>query len=202
VRQHWQISPLERYAAQLVTDDGFPVVGAAVLLKDGRDSLLWQAQSDNTGKCELWNNLFAAAKGQKAASLQAVVDATGSMGDEIQYLQAGLQDVIAQAKDSLATSTINLGSVFYRDAGDEYVTRPSHLSATIFPVRLHGRLPNPQSPPDQHAKRPLPAGSGLGSRNDGSHRYCGHTSRKVVPWPTSLSTSTRPPAWVMRRLTR
>ncbi|MDO7877817.1 carboxypeptidase-like regulatory domain-containing protein [Hymenobacter sp. ASUV-10] len=168
-RQHWQISPLERYAVQLVTEDGFPVVGGAIFLKDGRDSLLWQAQSDNTGKGELWNNLFAAAKGKKAVSLQAVVDgksyavshptpfpdginiirvkrpcqapsvvdiafvvdATGSMGDEIQYLQAELQDVIAQAKDSLASSTINLGSVFYRDAGDAYVTRKTDISARI-----------------------------------------------------------------------
>lgn len=168
-RQRWQISPLERYAAQLVTDDGFPVVGATVLLKDSRDSLLWQARSDNTGKCELWNGLFTTAEGGKVASLQAVVggktyalsnptvfhngintirvrqpcrvpsvidiafvvDATGSMGDEIQYLQAELRDVIAKVKDSLASSTIHLGSVFYRDAGDEYVTRKTNLSPNI-----------------------------------------------------------------------
>jgi hypothetical protein len=60
-----------------------------------------------------------------------VVDATGSMGDEIQYLQAELGDVIARVKDSLASSTIRLGSVFYRDAGDEYVTRTSNFSANI-----------------------------------------------------------------------
>ena len=168
-RQHWQISPLERYAVQVVTEDGFPVVGATVLLKDSRELLLWQAQSDNTGKCELWNNLFTDAEEKKVASLQAVVggktytvshptlfhdglnllrvqqpcrapsvidiafvvDATGSMGDEIQYLQAELRDVIAQTKDSLASATLNLGSVFYRDAGDEYVTRKTNLSANI-----------------------------------------------------------------------
>ena len=73
-RAHWHISPLERYSAQVVTEDGFPVVGASVRLKDSRDSLLWQAQSDNTGKCELWNNLFTEAAGKKVASLQAVVD--------------------------------------------------------------------------------------------------------------------------------
>ncbi len=168
-RQHWQINPQERYSVQVITDDGFPVVGVPVLLKDSRDSLLWQAQSDNTGKCELWNNLFAAAGAEKVASLQAVVDgktytvsrptvfhdginsirvrrpcqvpavvdiafvvdATGSMGDEIQYLQAELGDVIAQAKNSLASSTIHLGSVFYRDAGDEYVTRKTDISPNI-----------------------------------------------------------------------
>lgn len=168
-RGHWRISPLERYAAQLVTEEGFPVVGATVLLKDSRDSVLWRAQSDNTGNCELWNNLFAGSEAAKVASLQAlvdgksyttarptifaegintirvkapcrapvvvdvafVVDATGSMGDEIQYLQAELGAVIGSVKDSLAASTVNLGSVFYRDAGDEYVTRTSALSANI-----------------------------------------------------------------------
>lgn len=168
-RQHWQISPLERYSAQLVTEDGFPVVGVPVLLKDSRDSVLWQAQSDNTGKCELWNGLFTGAAAKTAASVQAlvdgktysvsrptrfhdginilrvkrpcqapsvidiafVVDATGSMGDEIQYLQAELGDVMAQVKDSLASSTIHLGSVFYRDAGDAYVTRTSPISPNI-----------------------------------------------------------------------
>lgn len=168
-RQRWHLSPLERYTAQLVTDEGFPVVGAAVCLKDSHGALLWQAQSDNTGKCELWSRLFPEARGQEAASLQAVVegktytvsrptrfheginllriprpcqassvvdiafvvDATASMSDEIQYLQTELRDVITQVKDSLASSTINLGSVFYRDAGDEYVTRTTNLSANI-----------------------------------------------------------------------
>ncbi len=169
-RQSWQISPLERYAVQVVTEEGFPVVGATVRLRDRRDSLLWQAQSDNTGKCELWSNLFTAATAATSVgSLQAlvdgqpytvrrptrfheglnlirvarpcqaptvvdiafVVDATASMGDEIKYLQAELQDVIAHAKDSLAATTLNLGSVFYRDAGDEYVTRTSNLSPDI-----------------------------------------------------------------------
>ena len=60
-----------------------------------------------------------------------VVDATASMGDEIQYLQAELRDVMAKAKDSLASTTINLGSVFYRDAGDAYVTRTTNLSTNM-----------------------------------------------------------------------
>lgn len=168
-RGHWRISPLERYAAQLVTEDGFPVVGATVRLKNERGAVLWLASSDNTGKCELWNNLFAGGAPQQVAVLEAVVDgktyevghpsvfqnglntirvkapcrvpavvdvafvvdATGSMGDEIEYLQAELGAVIGTVKDSLAASTVNLGSVFYRDAGDEYVTRISPLSPDI-----------------------------------------------------------------------
>lgn len=52
-----------------------------------------------------------------------VVDATGSMGDEIAYLKAELADVIRQVKRNNAQLEVRLGSVFYRDFGDAYVTR-------------------------------------------------------------------------------
>ena len=52
-----------------------------------------------------------------------VVDATGSMGDEIAYLKAELADVIRQVKRNNQQLEVRLGSVFYRDFGDAYVTR-------------------------------------------------------------------------------
>ena len=52
-----------------------------------------------------------------------VVDATGSMGDEISYLKAELMDVMMQLQKSAPCSPIRLSSVFYKDQGDEYVTR-------------------------------------------------------------------------------
>jgi von Willebrand factor type A domain len=52
------------------------------------------------------------------------VDATGSMGDEIYYLKNELFDVINRAGSQLAGMQIRMGSVFYRDIGDEYVTKP------------------------------------------------------------------------------
>lgn len=52
-----------------------------------------------------------------------VVDATGSMGDEIFYLKNELLDVINRAGSQLPSTQIRMGSVFYRDNGDEYVTR-------------------------------------------------------------------------------
>lgn len=60
-----------------------------------------------------------------------VVDATGSMADEISYLKAELKDVINQVKVELPKSTVRTGSVFYRDHGDEYVTRHSDFSKEI-----------------------------------------------------------------------
>lgn len=52
-----------------------------------------------------------------------VVDATGSMGDEINYLKAELNHVIFKSKNDHPELTFNFGNVFYRDHGDDYLTR-------------------------------------------------------------------------------
>nr|WP_228408970.1 VWA domain-containing protein [Chryseobacterium ureilyticum] len=61
--------------------------------------------------------------------LAFVVDATGSMGDEITYLQSELLDVLKKVEEKLANTTdVRYGSVFYRDHGDEYVTKEFDFS--------------------------------------------------------------------------
>ena len=52
-----------------------------------------------------------------------VVDATGSMGDEISYLKTELRDVVTRAQAQVPSADLRLASVFYRDQGDEYLTR-------------------------------------------------------------------------------
>lgn len=59
------------------------------------------------------------------------VDATGSMGDEIAYLQAELMDVIKRATATHKDVELRLGSVFYRDHGDTYVTIQSQFSENV-----------------------------------------------------------------------
>jgi len=56
------------------------------------------------------------------------VDATSSMNDEISYLKSELLDVIDRIKETNKNIDFNLGSVFYRDVNDEYLTRISPLS--------------------------------------------------------------------------
>ena len=63
-----------------------------------------------------------------------VVDATGSMGDEIHYLQEELQDVIAATADKYKNVNLHAGAVFYRDRGDEYLTR--HINFQTDPNQL------------------------------------------------------------------
>ena len=60
-----------------------------------------------------------------------VFDATGSMGDELRYLQAEMKDVISRATNATGGLKIRTGSVVYRDHGDEYLTRISRLTENI-----------------------------------------------------------------------
>ncbi|MEI6346793.1 MAG: carboxypeptidase regulatory-like domain-containing protein [Bacteroidota bacterium] len=60
-----------------------------------------------------------------------VVDETGSMADEIKYLKAELLDIITNVKKRDSSLAINLGSVFYRDKGDSYLTQTSDFSSDI-----------------------------------------------------------------------
>lgn len=54
-----------------------------------------------------------------------VVDATGSMGDELSYLQAELNDIVFQSKKISKTLNFRFANVFYRDAGPNelYLTK-------------------------------------------------------------------------------
>ena len=61
-----------------------------------------------------------------------VVDATGSMGDEINYLKAELADVLQRVGNTHPSSALETGSVFYRDAGDDYLTRISTFSNNYY----------------------------------------------------------------------
>lgn len=65
------------------------------------------------------------------ADVVFVFDATGSMGDELRYLQAEMKDVIRRASESTGGLTIRTGAVVYRDHSDEYVTRLSRLTGDI-----------------------------------------------------------------------
>ena len=64
----------------------------------------------------------AATKATKL-DLMLVIDTTGSMGDEIRYLQSEMRAIIASITAKHRDLDIRVGFVFYRDIGDEYVTR-------------------------------------------------------------------------------
>jgi hypothetical protein len=52
-----------------------------------------------------------------------VVDATGSMGDEIEFLKLELEDVIRKIMEKHSSLSVRASSVFYRDKSDEYIAK-------------------------------------------------------------------------------
>jgi len=60
-----------------------------------------------------------------------VVDATGSMGDEIQFLKSELNDILGRAQSVNKNLKFNTAAVFYQDMTDAYVTVKSDFSADI-----------------------------------------------------------------------
>ena len=60
-----------------------------------------------------------------------LVDATGSMGDEITYLQSDLASVLEGVGAEHPNYDIETGFVFYRDEGEEYVTRPFDFTDNV-----------------------------------------------------------------------
>jgi len=178
----WKISPESRYSVQVRANDGQPVVDAVVLLKSSLGEVIWSAKTDNTGKAELWSNLFNVTKPGKVnliviygnveypyanpnlisrgintlkipvtcnnpdtVDIAFVVDATGSMGDEMNYLKAELLDIINKETAKSNGLAINVGSVFYRDHGELYVTRKSDFSTELTETLSFISLQNAES---------------------------------------------------------
>jgi len=168
-QDYWQFKPIDRYSLQIVNSAGKPLIDAKVQLQSKTGKLLWESKTDNTGKTELWADIYEKAKDKKDLSINVfyddktynsdnitafqqginvitlpvscnvpknidimfMVDATGSMSDEIKYLKAELLDLITSVKEKYSQNTIKLGCVFYRDLGDEYVTKKFDLTENI-----------------------------------------------------------------------
>jgi hypothetical protein len=60
-----------------------------------------------------------------------VVDATGSMGDEISYLKSELNDIMFKAKNKHTELNFNFASLFYRDINDDYLTRKQDFTDVL-----------------------------------------------------------------------
>ena len=159
----WNIRTSERYTAQVVNEQGYPMVNMSVSLTDAKGNTLFQARTDNTGRAELWNGLTTSpastplyvacgkqrvaakpfAQGINTITLQEscyadatadvffVIDATGSMSDEMHYLQAEMKDVIRRSQSAVPGLAIRTGALVYRDHSDEYLTRIARLTEDI-----------------------------------------------------------------------
>lgn len=63
--------------------------------------------------------------------LMLVIDTTGSMADELEYIQTELEDVVKRVKSDNANIPVRISVNFYRDEGDEYVVRDFDFTEDI-----------------------------------------------------------------------
>jgi len=71
------------------------------------------------------------AQAVRKLDLVLAIDTTGSMGDEIRYLQSELQTIVGAIRQRHPGLDLRVGFVFYRDLGDDYVTSTFPLSADV-----------------------------------------------------------------------
>ena len=145
---------------KVVDGNGTPCFNVPVSLKNSAGEVIYKAVSDVDGMAYLLYDLDnkkesvgrivvggaeydVAAQGQTVVNLASagmsatkldllfMIDTTGSMGDELRYLQAELRDVIRKVAQSGQSYAINLSVNFYRDTGDEYVVRSFEFTSDI-----------------------------------------------------------------------
>ena len=159
VLDSWRIPHRDRVAVT-VRGHEFVPADTTVLLKNEAGSTVWQARTDNEGRADLFlwpgqsgrlevrgpqgilasRNVQAGEEHQlrvehdvpvaSALDLMFVVDTTGSMSDELSYLQAELSSIVRRVQRSSAQRFDVRTSVnFFRDQGDEYRLRSFPFTA-------------------------------------------------------------------------
>ncbi len=78
----------------------------------------------------IFDNLPEKAIDENVIELMFVVDTTGSMTDELEYLKAEIKDVIERITNQ-TDAKIYLALLFYRDHGDTYLTRYFDFTTNI-----------------------------------------------------------------------
>ena len=68
---------------------------------------------------------------QKKLELMYMVDTTGSMGDELEFLKVEVADVIKRVREKNGNIPVSLSVNFYRDVEDDYVVRSNEFSEDI-----------------------------------------------------------------------
>lgn len=145
--QSWGFNSLKRVKVTVKNGDN-AVAGATVAASDDQGNALFTAVTDAQGNAYLFtdadNGTVTVTSGEGSAAaeftkdsrelnvelgnnanklnvieIMLVVDVTGSMGDEIDFLKAELADVINRIAANDANTVIKLAMLFYRDTDDE-----------------------------------------------------------------------------------
>jgi len=128
----WKSRTNNRGVAQLFPTFFDDNTGPFSLYIETRDGLIEYSESFSLPVNKSLSMEIGALPSEKIIDLMFVVDTTGSMCDELSYLQTELQAVINESQMMFNNQTQLRTSVnFYRDHGDDYVTRSFPFSENI-----------------------------------------------------------------------
>jgi hypothetical protein len=166
IQEIWGFNTNGRVSVNLNDGATNPVRDTEVELFSG-SQLLYTARTNNSGRAELFSNLYGntdlganaslsvrvngqaidaeikpytegineivvpTASVPNRAEIAFLVDATGSMGDELEFLKQDLTNVMQRIAQNSGDVSFDVATVFYRDAGDEYVTRHSNFGVPL-----------------------------------------------------------------------
>ena len=110
--------------------------------------------------------LPATATDADELDLMLVLDTTGSMGDELDYLKAELRSILGAITDDNPGLDLRSALVFYRDVGDRYVVRTHEFTGDLERVRstIEGESHDGGGDYPEAMDRALEAALGLGWR--------------------------------------
>ena len=156
--EKWNLVLQDKIEVYVKDNDNKAIVNATVLLSDENNRVIGKTKTDVFGNAVLFKNdseFFTVQviyqnkiKGLKIVSnynkanfsydfneekhdldVMFTIDATGSMGDEIDYLKSEIENIITRVDSSIQEKRIGL--TFYRDTGDEYIVRDFNFTTNI-----------------------------------------------------------------------
>ncbi|MDO6743744.1 carboxypeptidase-like regulatory domain-containing protein [Tenacibaculum soleae] len=162
VKNNWKFSLKEKVDVLVKDVNNIPIINATVLFLDDKNKMIFKTKTDVFGKALVFKNdskhytlqviykneikgvrinrettkiEFSYNLNEKLNDIDIMftIDATGSMGDEINYLKSEIKNIITRVDSSVHKKRIGL--TFYRDHGDEYVVRDFDFTTDITKIK-------------------------------------------------------------------
>lgn len=113
-------------------------VPSEIVVSNGKDELVTPIDTEDMKhhyKIDITSKFRNSTTPESVLDLMFVIDTTGSMADELEYIKTELKDVIDRVRHDNGNIKIRLSCNYYRDEGDEYVLRSFPFTTDIDKVQ-------------------------------------------------------------------